>query len=140
LTKQPEILNSWKEIVGYVDRGVRTIQRWEKYGFPVHRPSGKVKGSVYALKPEVDDWLHHGPIGASQDSISEGELREIFEIRLQRVRTDLTMLRGKLAEFREAVQLLGETLERTNDLIGQFPAQKKRAASAGGNNRSSKAG
>jgi len=23
-----EILNSWKEIAGYVNRGVRTVQRW----------------------------------------------------------------------------------------------------------------
>ena len=24
-----EILNSWKEIAGYLNRGVRTVQRWE---------------------------------------------------------------------------------------------------------------
>lgn len=55
----PEIhvLTSWKEIASYVNRSVRTVQRWEEaFGFPVRRLHGD-EGSVYALKEEVDTWL-----------------------------------------------------------------------------------
>lgn len=31
-------LDSWKEIAVYLDRALRTVQRWEKdHGLPVHR-------------------------------------------------------------------------------------------------------
>jgi hypothetical protein len=48
-------LNGWKEIAGYLDRGVRTVQRWEKeFGLPVRR-LGPGEG-VFALKHEIDAW------------------------------------------------------------------------------------
>src|SRR3954465_976374 len=57
--QQPDILNSWKEISSYIGRGVRTVQRWEKdFGLPVRRPSGHLRGSVLALKPDIDTWLN----------------------------------------------------------------------------------
>lgn len=35
-----ELLDSWKEIATYLDKAVRTVQRWEKQeGLPVHRQS-----------------------------------------------------------------------------------------------------
>lgn len=50
-------LDSWKEIAGYLGRDVRTAMRWEKErGLPVHRVPGK-RSVVYALRPEIDDWL-----------------------------------------------------------------------------------
>ena len=53
-----DILNSWKEVAGYVGRGVRTVQRWEaELGFPVRRPRGKNRSAVIALKHEIDLWL-----------------------------------------------------------------------------------
>ena len=54
-----EVLNSWKEVSAYVGRGVRTVQRWEKdFGLPVRRPAGHLRGSVVALKTEIDQWLN----------------------------------------------------------------------------------
>lgn len=54
----PLVLNSWKEIAAYLGRGVRTVQRWEcDAGLPVHRPKGKDRSAVLALKSEVDEWL-----------------------------------------------------------------------------------
>lgn len=50
-------LNSWKEIAVYLDRGVRTVQRWEKEeGLPVRRLRHGKQGSVYALQQELDAW------------------------------------------------------------------------------------
>lgn len=50
-------LQSWKEIAAFMGRGVRTVQRWEQFGLPVHRPSGHDKGAVFALVAEVEQWM-----------------------------------------------------------------------------------
>ena len=53
----PERLDSWKEIAAYLNRDVRTVQRWERReGMPVHRHQHYKRGSVYALTSEVDAW------------------------------------------------------------------------------------
>ena len=54
-----ERLDSWKEIAHYLNRDVRTVQRWEEGGLPVYRKApGRLKGSpVYAYKSELDVWL-----------------------------------------------------------------------------------
>ena len=50
-------LNSWKEIAGYLQRDVTTVQRWEKReGMPVHRHLHDRMGTVYAFKAELDSW------------------------------------------------------------------------------------
>lgn len=54
-------LDSWKEIAEYLGRDVRTAIRWEKErGLPVHRVPGE-KGGVFALREEIEAWLHGGP-------------------------------------------------------------------------------
>ncbi len=51
------ILSSWKEIAAYLNRGVRTVQRWEiSYKLPIRRPEGDVM-SVYAFTDELDAWM-----------------------------------------------------------------------------------
>jgi Tol biopolymer transport system component len=50
-------LESWKEIAAYLRRGVTTVQRWEQQdGLPVHRLPHAKKGSIFAIKSELDDW------------------------------------------------------------------------------------
>src|SRR5687768_2348726 len=50
-------LDSWKEIAGYLQRDVTTVQRWEKReGMPVHRHLHDKLGSVYAYRTELDAW------------------------------------------------------------------------------------
>jgi serine/threonine-protein kinase len=52
-------LDSWKEIAGYLNRDLRTVQRWEESrGLPVRRGSGQLKRSpVFAFRSELDAWL-----------------------------------------------------------------------------------
>jgi CheY-like chemotaxis protein len=68
-----DLLNTWKEIARYLDRGVRTVQRWEaELGLPVRRPRGKDRSAVIAFRAEVDEWLRTRPIAdrerVAQDS------------------------------------------------------------------------
>lgn len=54
-------LDSWKAIASYLNRGVRTVRRWEQEeGLPVHRHLHRVLGSVYAFKSEIDAWRTAG--------------------------------------------------------------------------------
>lgn len=54
-------LDSWKEIAAYLDRGVRTVRRWEQEeGLPVHRQVHRTLGSVYAYRSEIDAWRKTG--------------------------------------------------------------------------------
>jgi hypothetical protein len=56
-----EILNSWKEIASYLDRGVRTVQRWEHdLQLPVHRIGRCKRSPVYAIVSELKFWMIHG--------------------------------------------------------------------------------
>ena len=50
-------LNSWKEIASHLERGVRTVQRWEsELGLPVRRTGRGKRGAVYTLVSELDLW------------------------------------------------------------------------------------
>jgi TolB-like protein/Flp pilus assembly protein TadD len=55
-------LESWKQIAAYLNRGVRTVRRWEtEEGLPVHRHMHRSLGSVFAFKSEIDAWLEARP-------------------------------------------------------------------------------
>jgi TolB-like protein len=55
-------LDSWKEIAAYLNRGVRTVRRWEaEEGLPVHRHVHRKLGSVYAYRSEIDAWRETRP-------------------------------------------------------------------------------
>jgi hypothetical protein len=50
-------LDSWKDIAHYLNRNVRTVQRWEMLeAMPVHRHCHDTGHSVYAYKQEIDAW------------------------------------------------------------------------------------
>jgi hypothetical protein len=53
------LLTSWKDISNYLQRGVRTTQRWERsLGLPVHRVGSGKRAPVFAFESELDGWLH----------------------------------------------------------------------------------
>ena len=58
LEQNRERLDSWKQIAVYLNREVRSVQRWEKReGLPVHRHPHLKGCTVYAFKSEIDGWL-----------------------------------------------------------------------------------
>jgi TolB-like protein/Tfp pilus assembly protein PilF len=57
MPEQGQMLSSWKEISSYLGRTVRTCQRLEAMGLPVHRIDGSPKAHVFAYPNELDAWL-----------------------------------------------------------------------------------
>ena len=67
-------LDSWKEIAAYLDRGARTVQRWEREeGLPVHRLLHDRLGSVYAYKAELDAWWASRQVSPPAETPAEEE-------------------------------------------------------------------
>jgi tetratricopeptide (TPR) repeat protein len=55
---EDDLLQSWKEIAKYLGRSERTCRRWETESrLPIHRIDGSVRGSVFAYKSELDQWM-----------------------------------------------------------------------------------
>ena len=66
------VLQGWKEIASELDRGVRTVQRWERtLGLPVHRLGKGSTCPVFAFKDELHRWLHNK---ANDDDVSNGNV------------------------------------------------------------------
>ena len=74
------VLHSWKEIAAYMCRGVRTVQRWESLGLPVHRPLGKSRSAVLAFSEELDCWLQQTPIQSKANCDSGDDLHTLLEL------------------------------------------------------------
>lgn len=71
LRKSATVLNSWKEIASFFDRGVRTVQRWERMlQLPVHRIGKGARGPVYAVTSELKFWMI---TAAGRDALAGGE-------------------------------------------------------------------
>ena len=52
---QRELLTCWKEIAAFFGKGIRTVQRWEKMGMPVHRPC-QDRSVIFADPEELKGW------------------------------------------------------------------------------------
>jgi TolB-like protein/Tfp pilus assembly protein PilF len=51
-------LDSWKAIALFLDRDVRSVQRWEhERGLPVYRLPGQKGGAVFAYERELGHWM-----------------------------------------------------------------------------------
>jgi hypothetical protein len=74
--------DSWKEIAAFLNRTVRTTQRWERSeGLPVHRHFHARGSSVYAYKHELVAWkssrsTHRLPEAASAD-VADGRIKNL---------------------------------------------------------------
>ena len=87
ITKNSQLLTSWKEIAAHLGKGVRTVQRWEQeLGLPVRRPA-KSRHIVVALAPELDKWIEQLSQPSPKCCTCRDELdatkRTIADLRLQ---------------------------------------------------------
>jgi len=73
-------LDSWKEIAAYVNRNVRTAQRWEKTeGLPVHRHRHERASSVSACREEIDRWQKQRLHVSDEIAVKQRELETLIE-------------------------------------------------------------
>jgi hypothetical protein len=112
----PIVLNSWKEISQYMGRSVRTLQRWERYGLPVHRPSGKDKSSVYALPHELNRWLAKGKPNEQPG--------EEFQDRLRAITDHARDVVGSVEVLRKNAASLQESITRSMELRNRIREQR----------------
>src|SRR5215467_10104864 len=57
-TSERDRLDSWKQIAAYLHKSERTVRRWqETEGLPVHKHPHQERGSVWAYRTELDNWL-----------------------------------------------------------------------------------
>ncbi len=130
---EQRILNGWKEISSYLERGARTAQRWElQFGMPVHRPASKRRTAVVAFADELDVWLIKNRAalnGDSQFGIDETDPARLKEI-LLRLQIEAKELTTKLLHLErhldETARSNGMESHRKND----HPAKPQQPANA----------
>lgn len=111
---QNELLNSWKEIAAYLNRGVRTVQRWETdLGLPVRRPRGMSRSAVIAMRPDIDAWLNNCPAGRRyEQSRTEYTLRPPMSSVVAQSQELRHTLRDSRSELSVSLSRLMATLEK----------------------------
>lgn len=99
------ILSGWKEIADYLHCGVRTVQRWERNGLPIRRPTAGKRSHVIARSEELDQWVRSG--SATHDypkivaSISSAQkLYDENKLRMAELQQRVIQLREEIAAFR----------------------------------------
>jgi len=98
------MVTSWKNIAAYLDRGVRTVQRWERtLGLPVHRMRGGQLAPVFAYEHEIDRWLHQASAGPEQPSASIRISRTPLDRQPQWLTRFYDELRQSVSELERAV-------------------------------------
>jgi len=138
-----EVLSGWKDIANYLGKGVRTVQRYEsELKLPVHRPSGKPRGSVLATKTELDQWILASPTGkistppakkpATRSKHSERSLRKaLYEMEIlideaKQLRSELTKTHQKvlqnLEEIRNTAQSKVRAIDAEENLLPELDA------------------
>ena len=130
------LLNSWKEIATYLGRGVRTAQRWEKYGLPVRRLAPGPRASVIADAREIDNWIQ----SAKAHGFTAEEPREpalVPGVALARVRQFRSLRsehdvlengKNSLAQLIVNVARLKENCERVSQLARSIKSSCKSSA------------
>jgi hypothetical protein len=88
------ILSGWKDIAGYVRKGIRTVQRWEReYDFPVRRTHVGPKSTVLAVPIEIDSWVRARDFQKSAHGKTE---RMLLLQSLKELRAEVQQLRRLL--------------------------------------------
>ncbi len=101
-----ERLDSWKEIAAYLERGARTVQRWEREeGLPVHRLQHGTLGSVYAYREELDRWWAERSAGGAPrpEAAPEASVAVLPFVDMSRERDQAYFCEGMAEEITNAL-------------------------------------
>ena len=118
--ERPRFLTGWKEIAGYLGKGVRTVQRYEReMGLPVRRPAGKSRAAVVATKMELDAWVTASPCRGEfylarplDNSVTKNFTERMAE--MKRLHDQMAALRN---EIKVSVCLLRESIDSVHNVI-----------------------
>ncbi len=119
-------LNSWKEIATFLNRGVRTVQRWEReLGLPVHRVRKSEHSPVFAYARELKLWMQSTPVFVDQPAPErrqalrmEGRTRRGGgESAVQRSHRLMGQLAALVVEHRNRTDALVEKLNLTMERV-----------------------
>ena len=116
--QQNGVLSGWKDIANYLGQGVRTVQRYEfELGLPVHRPAGKLRGSVIAAKSDLDAWVATKPAREFPVLLDTNPESSALLDQLKTHLAEFKRLREETAESRHALaksrQVLRESVAST---------------------------
>lgn len=111
------LLNSWKEIATYLNRGVRTVQRWEKIGLPVRRVHDGPRAPVVALVDDLDRWIRATRLAGIQNP-QDAKRLIIHEALVESVQQSRS-LRSQTASLRQSEQ------EAVKRLLGNLACLQK---------------
>jgi hypothetical protein len=131
-----EMLDSWKEIAVFLRRGVRTVQRWEATeGLPVRRHDHLKRGSVYALRSDIDLWVRSRQFGekARVNRYRSGELRAYVAQQRHTINHLADQLQMQLASVMSSWKHLQRTAALANEnipLLEFVSSRKPRALAA----------
>jgi hypothetical protein len=115
--REPNTLNSWKEIAAYLGRGVRTVQRWERdLGLPVHRRNDGLRSPVFATTVELDQWMRRST-GRRGMGAPAAIRSEVFQ--------KAATLTRNVERMSERMQRLSHTIRRTVDCRSQHITSRK---------------
>lgn len=101
---------SWKEIAQYMGRGVRTVQRWEAFGLPVHRPAGRERSAVFAIEHELDSWMQQTQTQLCHALHTNGNGDGALMHRIQELENEVRGLREQIAAITGPRPFIRETL------------------------------
>ena len=103
-------MESWKAIANYLQRDVRTAQRWEQEeGLPVHRHEHKKQATVYAFRHEIDSWRElkaKAPVTGSTDERKPGWVPAAFILLVLLATTTWWVIRSPGGADTPAIQKL----------------------------------
>jgi hypothetical protein len=119
-----QILNGWKEISSYINRSVRTVQRWEaRLGLPVYRPALKDRSAVVAFSDELDRWISRAsPDMGEEDAVLNSN--EGNDAILLQVLDNVSAMVLDTAELSSQVRLLQEQLRQSLELYRRAIASR----------------
>lgn len=103
----PMMLNSWKEIAAYLDRGVRTVQRWERdLGLPVHRIGKGKRSPVYTTVADLNFWV------STTEALRPPKAKRELTHPIRGITKPIEDSRRLLSDFRRLAQTIAETSVR----------------------------
>ncbi len=89
-TDNSAVLSSWKEIAAYLNKSVRTVQRWEEgFSLPIRRPVAHNRRIVIAVPAELDSWVQQ--LGTRNSAAHQVRAIEDSTVRAQMARLTETL-------------------------------------------------